>query len=72
MMKPKGKAGYLDLSMTVLGVYITVNFMQYGMLYNKTIENPTTTLILFMLGILYSAILSGFYSQACFKSKTIG
>ena len=53
----KRKAGYLDLSMTVLGVYITVNFMQYGMLYNKTIENPTTTLILFMLGILYSAIL---------------
>jgi hypothetical protein len=31
--------------------------MQYGMLYNKTIENSTTTLILFMLGILYSAIL---------------
>ena len=51
------KAGYLDLSMTILGVYITVNFMQYGMLYNKTIENPTTTLILFMLGILFSTIL---------------
>ena len=53
----KRKAGYLDLSMTILGVYATVNFMQYGMLYNKTIENPTTTLILFMLGILYIAIL---------------
>lgn len=53
----KRKAGYLDLSMTIVGVYITVNFMQYGMLYNKTTENPTTTLILFMLGILFSAIL---------------
>jgi len=53
----KRKAGYLDLSMTFLGVYATVNFMQYGMLYNKTIENPTTTLILFMLGIFYSTFL---------------
>ena len=53
----KRKAVYLDLSMTILGVYVPVNFMQYGMLYNKTTENPTTTLILFMLGILYTAIL---------------
>ncbi len=53
----KRKAVYLDLSMTVLGVYVTVNFMQYGILYNKTIESPTTTLILFMLGILYAAVL---------------
>ncbi len=53
----KRRASHLDLSMTILGVYVTVNFMQYGMLYNKTIENPTTTLILFMLGLLYSAIL---------------
>jgi hypothetical protein len=53
----KRKAGYLDLTMTILGVYVTVNFMQYGMLYNKTTENPTTTLILFMLGILFTAIL---------------
>ncbi len=53
----KRKAGYLDLSMTILGVYATVNFMQYGMLYNKTTENPTTILILFMLGILFTAIL---------------
>ena len=53
----KRKAGYLDLSMTILGVYVTVNFMQYGVLYNKTTENPTTTLILFMMGILFTAIL---------------
>lgn len=50
----KKKAGYLDSSMLFLGVFISINFMQYGMLYHKTTENTTTILALFMLGILFS------------------
>lgn len=53
----KKKAGYLDTSMTFLGVFNVINFMQYGVLYHKTTENPTTILILFMLGILFTAVL---------------
>ena len=53
----KQKSGYLDLSMTLLGIFISINFMQYGMLYHKTTENMTTILVLFMLGILFTAII---------------
>ena len=53
----KKKAGYLDSSMSILSVFTAINFMQYGALYHKTTENPTTTLILFMLGILFTAVL---------------
>ena len=53
----KKEAGYLDTSMSILSVFTAVNFMQYGALYHKTTENSTTTLILFMLGILATAVL---------------
>ncbi len=53
----KKKAGYLDTSMSLLGVFIAVNFMQYGMLYHKTTEDSSTLLVLFMLGILFTSIL---------------
>jgi hypothetical protein len=53
----KKKAGYLDSSMSILSVFTAINFMQYGVLYHSTTENPTTTLILFMLGILSTAVL---------------
>lgn len=51
------KAGYLDTSMIFLGVFTSINFMQFGMLYHKTTENTTTILALFMLGILSSVYL---------------
>jgi hypothetical protein len=53
----KNKAAYLDSSMSILSVFTAVNFMQFGILYHKTTENPTTILALFMLGVLYTAIL---------------
>jgi hypothetical protein len=51
------KAGYLDSAMSLLGVFIAMNFMQYGMLYNKTTADSSTMLVLFMLGILFTAML---------------
>ncbi len=53
----KKKAGYLDVSMSFVGVFIAVNFMQYGMLYHKSTENSSTLLVLFMMGILFASVL---------------
>lgn len=50
----KNKARYLDVSVLFLGIFISINFMQYGMLYHKTTENTTTIFALFMLGILFT------------------
>jgi lysylphosphatidylglycerol synthetase-like protein (DUF2156 family) len=51
------KSGYMDLSMSFLGVFITVNFMQFGMLYNKTTADSSMILVLFMVGILFTSTL---------------
>jgi len=51
------KAGYLDLSMSIVGVFIAVNFMQYGMFYHKTTEDTSTLLVLFMVGISFATVL---------------
>jgi hypothetical protein len=53
----KRKAGYLDSSMSLVGVFIAINFMQYGMLYHKTTEDSSTLLVLFMAGILVASVL---------------
>ena len=53
----KKKAGYLDTSMSILSVFTVINLLQYGVLYHKTTENPTTIIVLFMLGILFTAVL---------------
>lgn len=53
----KKKAGYLDDSMSFVGVFIAVNFMQYGMLYHKTTEDSSTLLVLFLMGVLFASVL---------------
>ncbi|WP_262681075.1 DUF3169 family protein [Paenibacillus sp. J5C2022] len=53
----QNKARYLDLSMTLSGIFVVLNFMLFGTLYHKTSEQSSTVLVLFMLGILLASVL---------------